>query len=45
MGMIELQSVLAEQSSPWSRREEEVNSVEFLTTTNAGIGDEGRPGA
>jgi hypothetical protein len=45
MGAIEVQSVLAEPSSPWPRREEKVNSVEFPTTTNAGIGDESRPGA
>ncbi|MBI4879976.1 MAG: hypothetical protein HY812_11610 [Planctomycetes bacterium] len=39
------QTVLAETSSPRSRREEEVNSVEFLTTSNDEVGDEGRPGA
>ncbi|MBI4878159.1 MAG: hypothetical protein HY812_00655 [Planctomycetes bacterium] len=39
------QTVLAETSSPRSKREEESNSVEFLTTSNDEIGDEGRPGA
>ncbi|MBI4882100.1 MAG: hypothetical protein HY812_20930 [Planctomycetes bacterium] len=39
------QTVLAESSPPRSRREEEVNSAEFLTTSNEEIGDEGRPGA
>ena len=42
--LVQWQNVLAEQSSPRSRREEKINSVEFSTTTNAEIGDEGRPG-